>query len=332
MSIESVHAALYVDGLTPTEKLVLIGIANHDGDGGAWPSKRRLARYAGVSNRQVQRAIAMLTEHGLIEVDVNEGGNSATRDDRRPNLYRMNLPHPPRSGRDDERWLNGETSTTPRAVDGETSTVERGDTHDVDGETPMSPEPSSQPSLEPSLSDRFDEFWTLYPRREGKDAARRKWKTVTAKTDPTVIIDALRARVDWWARSRIEKQYIPHPLTWLNQGRWTDEIPAIAGAPTSRPIAEQQRLDNIRAEYDDAVASGNLQMGWQIVLDRAAATGDVLFGRIASMLEREDQVIAKLLDCDRDIVRVVRNAHNQVFYGTAAGGYKASMPELGGET
>ena len=46
MSVESISWALRVQELTPTDKLVLIGIANHDGDGGSWPSIATLAMYA----------------------------------------------------------------------------------------------------------------------------------------------------------------------------------------------------------------------------------------------------------------------------------------------
>ena len=51
MSIESVAQALKPRSLTATQKLVLIGIANHDGDGGAWPSMTTLAGYAECSER-----------------------------------------------------------------------------------------------------------------------------------------------------------------------------------------------------------------------------------------------------------------------------------------
>ena len=72
----------------------------------------------------------------------------------------------------------------------------------------------------------FEEFWKLYPRKNGKDAALRAWKTKKREgrlPALSVLADAVAAakRTDQWQRDG--GQYIPHPATWLNQGRWMDE-------------------------------------------------------------------------------------------------------------
>lgn len=72
-----------------TAKLVLLGIANHDGDGGAWPSQATLARYANVSERAVRDAVEQLV--GLGEVIVKYKGGGMRDDTRRPNLYELRL-------------------------------------------------------------------------------------------------------------------------------------------------------------------------------------------------------------------------------------------------
>ncbi len=74
--------------------------------------------------------------------------------------------------------------------------------------------------------DRFDAFWLAYPRKVGKDAARKAF----AKRKPSAqllqaMIAALerqRATEQW---QRDGGQFIPHPSTWLNEGRWQDEVP-----------------------------------------------------------------------------------------------------------
>ena len=115
--------------LTPQDKLILLGIANHDGDGGAWPSVATLARYGCCSPRTVQRSLQRLTEAGFVTVEKQAGGSRETRPDRRPNLYRLHL-----SGLVDNHD-NGVTPVTPREANGVTPVTERGD-------TAMSPEPS----------------------------------------------------------------------------------------------------------------------------------------------------------------------------------------------
>jgi hypothetical protein len=129
-----------------TAKVVLLGIANHDGDGGAWPSIDTLARYANVDPRSVKRAIRTLEELGEVVVHLNDGGTRSTRNDQRPNRYELTVPR------------RGDASVTaPRGDagvrDGVTPASSRGDAGVRDGVTPASPEPSMnhpEPSGEPS--------------------------------------------------------------------------------------------------------------------------------------------------------------------------------------
>jgi hypothetical protein len=74
---------------TGTCKVVLLGIANHDGDGGAWPTVRTLAKYARVHARNVQKALVKLQSLGELEVYYQEGGMANVADQDRPNLYRI---------------------------------------------------------------------------------------------------------------------------------------------------------------------------------------------------------------------------------------------------
>lgn len=91
MSIESMAIALHHSQAKGAARLVLVGIANHDGDGGAWPSVATLAKYAGITARNVQKHIDALQELGEIERMVQQGGTRQTPDWGRPNLYRFLL-------------------------------------------------------------------------------------------------------------------------------------------------------------------------------------------------------------------------------------------------
>lgn len=95
MSVESLAAVLHHSRAKGTAKLVLVGIANHDGDGGAWPSVVTLAKYAGVDARSVQRAIAKLVGLGELRVAIQEGGTADVPDHRRPNRYHVLVACPP---------------------------------------------------------------------------------------------------------------------------------------------------------------------------------------------------------------------------------------------
>ena len=69
MSIEAVSLVLNKSKAQGRAKLVLIGIANHLGDHGAWPSIATLARYANASERSIKRDIQELIALGELQVD-----------------------------------------------------------------------------------------------------------------------------------------------------------------------------------------------------------------------------------------------------------------------
>ena len=73
--------------------------------------------------------------------------------------------------------------------------------------------------------DGFDQFWDSYPKKVGKLAALKVWKKIGPTADMQArIVSAIRAQryCEQWTKDG--GQYIPHPATWLNQGRWDDEI------------------------------------------------------------------------------------------------------------
>lgn len=70
---------------------------------------------------------------------------------------------------------------------------------------------------------RFEDFWKAYPRKEGKKAAQAAWTRATKATDTEVILTGLARSLAHWQEKRTETRFIPHPTTWLNQGRWDDQ-------------------------------------------------------------------------------------------------------------
>ncbi|MBT1542028.1 helix-turn-helix domain-containing protein [Curtobacterium flaccumfaciens pv. flaccumfaciens] len=94
MSVEAMALALHHSKAKGTAKVVLLGIANHDGDGGAWPSVPTLAVYANVTERNVQKSIDQLVEAGEIRRFVQAGGLRGMADFDRPNLYHVTLSCP----------------------------------------------------------------------------------------------------------------------------------------------------------------------------------------------------------------------------------------------
>lgn len=110
----------------------------------------------------------------------------------------------------------------------------------LDGEIPsIDPlETLSTPSIDPQgtsvsvsvsdtvsdkeYTDKFEEFWKEYPKKVGKREAYRAFKKVKAPLPD--LLDAVRKqkRSAMWAKEN--GRFIPNPATWLNQGRWEDQV------------------------------------------------------------------------------------------------------------
>jgi hypothetical protein len=67
----------------------------------------------------------------------------------------------------------------------------------------------------------FDVFWQIYPRRVGKLDAQKAYDKALKRTDDVTIRAAVLRYADECKGK--EENFIAHPATWLNQGRWMDE-------------------------------------------------------------------------------------------------------------
>lgn len=145
MSVEAIAAVLHHSKASGTDKVVLIGIANHEGDGGSWPAVATLAKYAQCSERAVRYALKRLVETGELTVSLQAGGNENTRADRRPNLYRVTVSCPADCAGGSNHKQRGEGDFHPPANGGQPAS-ERGATGFRNGGQPAAAEPSLEPS------------------------------------------------------------------------------------------------------------------------------------------------------------------------------------------
>lgn len=103
---------------------------------------------------------------------------------------------------------------------------------------------------------RFDKFWSVYPRHEGKQAAVKAFDKL--KPDDTMLETMVNAilkqkRTDQWSDPR----YIPHPATWLNGRRWEDE-PAKANGGKRVLAQEYEQRDYHEEEMQDILGVRDL--------------------------------------------------------------------------
>lgn len=81
----------------------------------------------------------------------------------------------------------------------------------------------------------FLQFWAVYPRKTGKDAALKSWRRRKDKPPTDELIRIVAEQKTWPQWTKDGGEYIPHASTWLNQGRWADELPTLP-ARASPPV------------------------------------------------------------------------------------------------
>ena len=91
-----------------------------------------------------------------------------------------------------------------------------------------------------AMKERFDRFWTSYPRKTAKQDAAKAF----ARLNPdAALLDTMLSALEKQKQSaqwtRDGGQYIPHPATWLNGKRWTDEVTQPRAAPPKAVSAQQ---------------------------------------------------------------------------------------------
>jgi len=95
----------------------------------------------------------------------------------------------------------------------------------------------------------FEQFWKRYPRKVAKKTAMQAF----AKLPPDeqeLALDVVDNHVEYWKLKETATEFIPHPATWLNQGRYYDELDMKPKAPVKPALpwysTEQMTMDKAR--------------------------------------------------------------------------------------
>ena len=99
--------------------------------------------------------------------------------------------------------------------------------------TKQNREKAASPPARAKRSD-FDLFWQAYPKKVGKEAARKAFKQVKAPLESLLTaIERQKCGNQWTTENG---RFIPNPATWLNQGRWQDEVSPPAAAKSGQAV------------------------------------------------------------------------------------------------
>ena len=119
----------------------------------------------------------------------------------------------------------------------------------------------------------FEAFWKVYPKKVAKLAARRAWDKARKQVDPAVIVEALKRQV---AAGVFVEPFVPYPATWLNAGRWEDEMP---GEGAAGPVVELAKA------FREACRAGS-ESAKKAVRERARRMG-VAWGTVNDEIGRQ---------------------------------------------
>ncbi|PWC05432.1 hypothetical protein [Agromyces badenianii] len=247
----------YTLDLPMAQKVVLVAVchATDDKTHQTFRGQETLAEMLGGSVEKVRRALGALDALGVITRERRSGsGGFRTSDLITVNVdtYRAESPQ-------------GESPTRQKAYKenrGDLPADLRSPTPQIEGaeEIIQIDQPEDHPDTRPAPSfgelvkavldkpDSFETFYAAWPRKVGKPQARKAWMKARDRASNEQIIAAAIAYRD--NPNRPEKQFIPHPATWLNRDGWNDELDGPRDQRNGKP-APMERMQRILALVPD---------------------------------------------------------------------------------
>ena len=192
---------------------------------GAWPNKmhrEKVKLVKSIVGRFASRVEAEAYECSLIDRDIED---PLCRNESRQNKH--------------HRFSGANTTVFPvqhHRFSGATPPETGGGTVTKPLEEPQTPRDPT------GLPDGFEHFWEAYPRKVGKAGAVKAFAKALKKIKmPQLMVSLERHKqsVQWVKDGGM---FIPHPATWLNGERWDDAVIPAAGATTTDPVRDPDKL------------------------------------------------------------------------------------------
>jgi hypothetical protein len=132
-----------------------------------------------------------------------------------------------------------------------------------------------KPVQSPAALDGFATFWQAYPKKQGKEPARKAW--MRDKPDIQKVLSALEWQKleDQWTKD--EGQFIPLPATYLNAKRYEDESPSVSDTQPDYvyldKMTPEERMTHFRRNYHECdwpyiLEDGSIDMMAQMFRNR----------------------------------------------------------------
>ena len=218
------------------------------GDGRADPTIDQLAEELNVTGPTIRSALAKLEASRLVAREDRPGKSTV--------YWLQNAPE------DEKEILTDDVPTPPRNLDPTPSkdldpypsrnlsmtSISTQDHIQTSVQTPLPPVTARNLDSDP---EGFRTFWASYPRKVGKRAALDVWRKLHLERIASQVIAAVSAQRTQTQWLRDGGQFIPHPQTWLRQGRWDDEpveVPHVNERTMETLTSGQAFLRSVRAK------------------------------------------------------------------------------------
>lgn len=100
------------------------------------------------------------------------------------------------------------------------------------------------------LEKDFEEVWKAYPKKQGKEAAKKAYiKARKAGTSNCEIVAGLTRYRLFITRNKTEDRYIKHGSTWFNQKCWEDDYSINDVPATSNSVPSEDDYDFERGSF-----------------------------------------------------------------------------------
>ena len=238
-------------GLRPSAKLLYGELsALAQAEGYCWATNAYLAELLGLSAKTVAELIGQLRDREHIQVDVERSeetnevirrkiwicgppGSAVPPPPKNQGRSPENPGDPPPKNRE-ENNINIIYTTPYSPPEGDaTPSASTASSEPSPEDKPKRQRRTGRPKDGPAWKpERFAGLWRVYPRKVAKQSAIRAWDKLQPDDETIALMGrALLRQIGSEAWRRDDGQYIPHPATWLNQARWTDEISGIQEPP-----------------------------------------------------------------------------------------------------
>jgi hypothetical protein len=208
------HLAIYLlhRAYWKTGKIIWLGKERELKPGQLYTGRLIISTETGLSHQQVRTSLKILSNTGFLTNETTNKGSVIT-------IINYEYYQSLEQERPAEQPASNQQATSKQPASNQQVTT------DEEVKKLRSKEKTLKPLCEKNSHDeRFDLFWSQYPRHVNKTKAMTSFRRMVNGNFDAIMAALAKQKIsDQWTRD--DGKYIPHPTTWLNGKRWEDDLP-----------------------------------------------------------------------------------------------------------